>query len=507
MSDKIKSEIFVVLGAMAAAVAGAAPDGWASARLRGSINLGGNATMVLTYDGKRAQARLDLSESLVQLYRLVNASPDKLRFTLECEAAGAYRAQIGDIQKEATVYLRDHEIRYRDRGDEQEGPSDPTPAGDPREAVRLFREYMRRRAEIIGHEERLPEPATEEEVAELEEDLGYSLPPDLRALYGICNGDNWEDGLFDGHPWFSIDAINDTAAGGGVEEWTDVALSWEYEPHRTLIRDSDPAGAVKRSIMRPGWIPFADSTGGDFLAVDMDPGPMGRPGQVIMIGTHYSSGPLYIADSVTSLLQRLIEALDDATYERDDLSYEADLPTWHEVEAAACEYASGTVSHTARPLVQEFRASDVDDLAFVRSAPNLHGLRVETSAELDLSPLNGLPLETLELEGPSFDLEVLRGHDELRTLTLISTRPVDLAPLEALPRLWALDISGADVESIETIATLEGLQYLAVRGDQWERIGHLDPDVVAIKPSAARGSAVNWDMTEAEPPRSYSGRF
>ncbi|GAA2413807.1 hypothetical protein GCM10010191_24510 [Actinomadura vinacea] len=324
--------------------------------------------------------------------------------------------------------------------------------------MRLFREYMRRRAEIIGYEERLPEPAAEEDIAELEEGLGHPLPPDLRALYGICDGDDLEAGLFNRHPWLGI---GDIAAGGGVEEWTDVALSWEYEPHRTLIRDSDPAGAVKRSIMRPGWIPFAHSTGGDYLAVDMDPGPTRRPGQVIKIGTHYSSGPLYIADSVTTLLRRLIEALDTATYEGKSLRYKADLPKRREAEDAACEYVNGTVSHEPRPLVQEFRASDVDDLAFVRSAPNLHGLRVETSAELDLSPLDGLPLETLELQGPRFDLEALRGHGELRALTLISRKPVDLAPLEALPRLWALDISGADVESIETIATLEGLQYLA----------------------------------------------
>lgn len=416
-----------------------------------------------------------------------------------------------DAEENFIIHLRGKEIRYRDRGDEQDGPADPTPAGDPDEAVRLFREYLRRRADVLGEAESLPEPATaeeiEDELAALKEKLGFTLPPDLRALYGICNGDD-SVGLFDRHDWYQLEEIADMAFGGvGNGEWTNVALDWIYEPHRRLIRDSDPAGAVKRSIMRPGWIPFADDTGGNFLAVDMDPGPTGHPGQVIAIGTDYSDGAVHLTDSVTCLLRRLIEALDAADCEDGHLDYETGLPNHMDAERAARGYASEADPSSPQPLVQQFRASDVDDLAFVRSAPNLHALHLETETELDLTPLNGLPLEILELEGPCFDLEALREHPELRSLTLNTSKPVDLAPLETLPRLWALDIADADVENVDAIAGLGNLQFLAVRADQWPRMEHLAPDVVAIKPTAARGSAVRWQTTSAGPPRTHSGRI
>ncbi|MGI5204491.1 SMI1/KNR4 family protein [Spirillospora sp. CA-108201] len=511
MSDKINTEIAAVLDVVATTIAEAAPEGWTTARLRGSVDRNDNVSTVPAYDGTAASNTPDVSASLAQVYRLMGMYPGTMLLTLECSADGAYRAQIGDAEERPTIH-RSHDVgQYRDRGDEQDGPADPAPAGDPDEAVRLFHAYLQRRAEVIGEAEDLPEAATEEEiegtVSWLEENTGYTLPPDLRALYGICNGDGGF-GLFDGYDWADIEHCADLADGdGGIADWTEIARDWIYEPHKTLIRDSDPAGAVKRSIMRPGWIPFADDTGGNFLAVDMDPGPTGRPGQVIAIGTDHSSGAVYLADSVTGLLRRLVEALDDADCEDGHLVYETGLPDHMDAERAARGYASDADPCTPQPLVQIFRASVVDGLAFVRSAPNLHALRLETETEPDLAPLTNLPLETLELDGPSFDLEALRGHPELRALILNTSNLVDLAPLEALPRLWALDIADADVENVETIAGLGNLQFLAVRADQWPRMEHLAPDVVAIKPTAARGSAVRWKTTSARPPRTHSGRI
>ena len=59
----------------------------------------------------------------------------------------------------------------------------------------------------------------------------------------------------------------------------------------------------------PAWIPFATDSFGDYLAVDMAPGPNGRPGQVILIGRHQDRGPVYVADSVTELIRAHAEAL------------------------------------------------------------------------------------------------------------------------------------------------------------------------------------------------------
>ncbi|MBB3725238.1 hypothetical protein ACFQGX_37820 [Nonomuraea dietziae] len=65
----------------------------------------------------------------------------------------------------------DEEFVPPDRGDEQEGPESAVPAGDPDEAVRLFHHYRRLMAQILGYEEELPEPASEEGLAAVEEEL------------------------------------------------------------------------------------------------------------------------------------------------------------------------------------------------------------------------------------------------------------------------------------------------------------------------------------------------
>ncbi|MEU6715441.1 SMI1/KNR4 family protein [Nonomuraea sp. NPDC046802] len=82
------------------------------------------------------------------------------------------------------------------------------------------------------------------------------------------------------------------------------------EPRRgDVVFRSWPGG-----VQRPGWIWFAFDPGGNWLAVDMDAAPNGRPGQVIAVGVDYPKGPTYIADSVTTFLRCLVEALERGDY-------------------------------------------------------------------------------------------------------------------------------------------------------------------------------------------------
>src|SRR4051812_589305 len=108
-------------------------------------------------------------------------------------------------QKPPFLYVVDDDFVLPDRGDEQEGPESAVPAGDPDEAVRLFHHYRRLMAQILGYEEELPEPASEEDLAAMEEELGVALPPDLRALYGIADGDgDLVNPLFDRQEWLPL---------------------------------------------------------------------------------------------------------------------------------------------------------------------------------------------------------------------------------------------------------------------------------------------------------------
>ncbi|GAA2433643.1 hypothetical protein GCM10010191_54820 [Actinomadura vinacea] len=405
------------------------------------------------------------------------------------------------------LYICDDEASPPDRGDEQDAPASAVPAGDPEEAVRLFHELMRRRAEIFGHEERLPPPASGEELDALEEGIGFVLPADLRALYRVANGDGTlTTALFDHHPWIPVEEVGDED-----DEWAKIAREWQYDPQRTPVLDAVPANAVRRSILRPGWIRFAHDTGGNWLAVDMDPAPDGRPGQVIGIGVDYGEAPLYIADSVTAFLRRLVEALErgDYTSDEDDLHIEAGLPDWYEAEDARSlnTDARSLAGSASRPHLQKVGLTGVEDLGFLEALPNLRVAAFSGPGHLDLTPLRALPVEALELELESVDLAPLAGHAHVRSLTVRSKAPVDLAPLRTLPRLWALDVSAAPAADIATIAELPGLRYLEVCHDQWRKLCDDLPalSVVGIRPPEQEWRA-GWTTVHGPPPSPRPGR-
>lgn len=52
-------------------------------------------------------------------------------------------------------------------------------------------------------------------------------------------------------------------------------------------QDSQPSRAIQKAYAHPGWIPLARDWGGNNLAVDLAPGPVGKWGQIIIFGRDY----------------------------------------------------------------------------------------------------------------------------------------------------------------------------------------------------------------------------
>ena len=52
-------------------------------------------------------------------------------------------------------------------------------------------------------------------------------------------------------------------------------------------QDSQPPRAVQKAYAHPGWIPLARDWGGNNIAVDLAPGPVGKWGQIIIFGRDY----------------------------------------------------------------------------------------------------------------------------------------------------------------------------------------------------------------------------
>ncbi|GIE91410.1 SMI1/KNR4 family protein [Actinoplanes regularis] len=317
---------------------------------------------------------------------------------------------------------------------------------------------------------------SEEEVLAAEQRLGVRLPEDLRALYRLIHDDSGESGLLD--PFVLVPLH--------------VLVEWNRKNHPgyhdglfddAVIFDCVPAGHVRRVSSSNGWVTFARDYGMNFGAVDLDPGPQGRIGQVVTHGRDVWAPVEYVADSVTALLRRALTTLDEErpspphpTVSADSIS---DVPVT----------AQGVVLRTEVPI----------HLADFEPFTNLRSLVVRGKTPLaDMSLPTHLPIERLHVEAarwepaplPSTIIDLtLSGNDE----------PAPVAGLAALPKLARLDLSGAAVSDIEAIATFPALRVLTLNGRQWTDLlatGWKPTRLAAagLGGSAGVGDAARWSQ-------------
>ncbi|MBB5781871.1 SMI1/KNR4 family protein [Nonomuraea jabiensis] len=451
-----------VLRRLAVQTAARAPDGWR----RATFTIGGGTRGYYTLpDGalKNHGLPFDLRKAL----RLGRGTA----VTMVVHPSGWFEAAVGGrAENSGVACVLDEEALPSGPGDEVDGPADPTQAGDPAEAVRLLRAYLQRREEILGYSDELPPPAADRE--EMFADLDHALPDDLRALYDVMDGDD-DLGLIDnGYDWLSASFVSEL---GSDHVWVDNVPLFDPDPWRIML-DDGPPGAVRRSIDRDGWIPFADGGNNEYLAVDMDPGPGGRPGQVIRIGLR-RDGPTYVADSVTSLLRRHVEALErgDWTCEDDDLRIDlGDMALARENENApdastvwACREVLNPGHNTQSLWV---RGGGDIDLGTVRGT-RLLKLELTQCRSADLSPLRDTAVEALTLQDvEALDLAPIAGHPTLRAVRVRAHHAVDLEPLVTAPRLYALDLCGSSVMDLAALGRMSRLRYLSLRYEQWQEL-------------------------------------
>lgn len=117
--------------------------------------------------------------------------------------------------------------------------------------------------------------------------VGYPLPPALRSLYLMHNGE--------------LDPVKGNAGGQGIfcgyifrslqfaeleyGNWIDAQEAMgDFRFDRPQGIPSVPEGAVLGNYVRRGWVPFAGGYGGAQLAIDFMPGRNGNVGQVITFG-------------------------------------------------------------------------------------------------------------------------------------------------------------------------------------------------------------------------------
>lgn len=166
--------------------------------------------------------------------------------------------------------------------------------------------------------DQLGEGCTQNDINELEHELDCSLPQDVRDSLGTHDGQerggrptgiifgcmlldceeivhewkNWKmvneeylSGRTQTEPHYPLKGLNAASPSTSSQSQNAGNKMWRQE---LLDRqDSQPAKAIQKAYSHPSWIPLARDWGGNNIAVDLAPGPMGKWGQVILFGRDY----------------------------------------------------------------------------------------------------------------------------------------------------------------------------------------------------------------------------
>jgi len=194
-------------------------------------------------------------------------------------------------------------------------------------------------------------PATEAQIVEVEEVIGYRLPEDLRELYKIANG-QWNmyddknsaiESLDRGQRWAPLfgnyDFMPLQKALHQYEIYLDIySSSNEFntkfnqanpdkaiEPDVWEVRESD---AVDPAGWNPNWFTFAGSEANSY-SVDLSPPRGGAPGQVVLHGADEYVLQV-VGHSITDMMEQAVTHLSPDEehryqYEQSDSSYMASL--------------------------------------------------------------------------------------------------------------------------------------------------------------------------------------
>lgn len=141
----------------------------------------------------------------------------------------------------------------------------------------------------------LPAGASDQEIDAVQESIGLEFPEQLKALYRMHNGEfeygskNYL-GLFCDYQFLSL---SHTQAKYASIRY--VHRFWSAEGEGDPCEYcAVPAGSVNNTTVDLGWLPIGDC-GGNGIAVDLNPGPLGVKGQIINYGRddfiHYQIAP------------------------------------------------------------------------------------------------------------------------------------------------------------------------------------------------------------------------
>ena len=165
--------------------------------------------------------------------------------------------------------------------------------------------------------ETLQAGASDQKIAQLEQQLGVTLPEDYKTFLQICNGQSEESdaGFYDGE-LLSVKSVK-----------------FQWDVWKRLLDDnafegikSEPDEGVRNDWWNPRWIPFTHDGSGNHLCLDLEPSEGGTVGQVITMW-HDSEKRKIKFPSFTTWLEMVLNGVEagEIVFDREEYNALVDI--------------------------------------------------------------------------------------------------------------------------------------------------------------------------------------
>jgi cell wall assembly regulator SMI1 len=161
---------------------------------------------------------------------------------------------------------------------------------------------------------RLTSGATEDQIVDLESQIGQRLPDDIRQSYAVHNGVN-------GYVVPAGQILSEFNFLLNLKSIASAMIRGRVMLNGGESRIPNPIGPVKRVWWSLGWVPIVGEGTGDYLCIDLDPPPDGSVGQVFDFGHEYGPTGVLFPD-FRSYLERYCADLESGAIRFDDESEE-----------------------------------------------------------------------------------------------------------------------------------------------------------------------------------------
>ena len=148
--------------------------------------------------------------------------------------------------------------------------------------------------------ETLNEGVSNKDIKAAQAKMGLNFPEYLKELYLTNNGDDNEAicGMIMGLHFLSLESL--------LNEWMGLKkIADDPKINNSGSFSSTPMASIKRCYADVKWIPFCTDGSGNFIGIDLAPGPNGKAGQIINFGRDEGNKAV-LAKDLNAFFERLV---------------------------------------------------------------------------------------------------------------------------------------------------------------------------------------------------------